>query len=83
MSMATWQIRLTLEQYTGLFFAAIVIVVFTWQGLNLVSDPEKWLVRHGRPIGEKHIRASRFIGWAFLAVVGLTLFQLIRSLYPK
>ena len=83
MSVAAWQIRLTPEHYTGLFFAALVIVVFTWQGLNLVSDPEKWLIRHGRPIGEKHIRAGRLIGWMFLAVVGLTLLQLIRMLYGK
>jgi hypothetical protein len=82
-SIATWQIRLTQEGYTGLFFAAIAIVLFTWQGLNLVSDPEKWLIRHRRSISEKHIRASRFIGWMFLAAVGLTLLQLIRTLYGK
>ena len=82
-SVATWQTRLTPEGYTGLFFAAIAIVLFTWQGLNLISDPEKWLIRHGRRVSEKHIRASRFIGWMFLAAVGLTLLQLIRTLYGK
>ena len=78
-----WESQLTLAQYTGTFFAAVVIVVFTWQGLNLVSKPEEWLIRHGRATGEKHIRASRLIGWGFLAVVGLILSQLIRSLYAK
>jgi hypothetical protein len=73
----------TPAQYTGTFFAAIAIVVFIWQGLNLVSKPEEWLIRHGRSTGEKHIRASRFIGWGFLAVVGLILSQLIRSLFAK
>lgn len=73
--------QLTPAQYTGTVFAAMAIVLFTWQGLNLVSNPEKWLVRHGRPVSEKHIRASRFIGWMFLAAVGLILSQLIRSLY--
>ena len=56
---------------------------FTWQGLRLVSKPEEWLIRHGRATGEKHIRASRFIGWMFLVVVGLMLLQLIRSVYAK
>ena len=75
--------QLTPVQYTGTFFAAIAIVVFTWQGLRLVSKPEEWLIRHGRAAGEKHIRASRFIGWMFLVVVGLMLLQLIRSVYAK
>ena len=75
--------QLTPAQYTGTFFAAIAIVVFTWQGLRLVSKPEEWLIRHGRATGEKHIRASRFIGWMFLVVVGLMLLQLIRSVYAK
>jgi hypothetical protein len=75
--------QLTPAQYTGTFFAAIVIVVFTWQGLNLVSNPEEWLIRHGRATGEKHIRACRIIGWVFLAFVGVILWQLIRSLYAK
>jgi hypothetical protein len=78
-----WASQLTPAQYTGTFFAAVVIVVFTWQGLNLVSKPEEWLIRHGRATGEKHIRASRLIGWGFLAVVGLILSQLIRSPYAK
>jgi|HubBroStandDraft_6_1064221.scaffolds.fasta_scaffold422926_1 hypothetical protein len=65
-------------EWTGLFFGAIVIVVFTWQGLNLVSDPKRWLIRHGRPTGEKHIRASRLIGCMFLAFVTLILLQLVR-----
>ena len=75
--------QLRTAEWTGLFFGAIVIVVFTWQGLNLVSDPEQWLIRHGRPTGEKHIRASRFIGWMFLVFVALTLLQLARRLYGK
>ena len=83
MSIGTWQTRSTAEGHTGLFFAAIAIVLFTWQGLSLVSDPEKWLIRHGRPVSEKHVRASRLIGWMFLAAVGLTLLQLIRMLYGK
>lgn len=78
-----WGSQLTPPQYTGTVFAAIVIVVFTWQGLSLVSKPEEWLIRHGRATGEKHIRASRVIGWGFLAAVGLILSQLIRSLYAK
>lgn len=75
--------QLTPAQYTGIFFAAIVIVVFTWQGLNLVTNPEKWLIQHGRDTGEKHIRACRFIGWVFLAFVGVMLAQMIRSLYAQ
>ena len=83
MSMAMWEVQSTPAQYTGAFFGAIAIVVLTWQGLNLVSRPEEWLIRHGRATGEKHIRATRFIGWMSLACVGLTLLQLIRSLYTK
>jgi len=41
------------------------------------------LIRHGRATGEKHIRASRFIGWIFLAVVGAILLQSIRILYSR
>jgi hypothetical protein len=68
------------DQYIGAFVAIFVIIVFTWQGLNLVKDPTEWLVRHGRPTTDKHIRASRIIGWMFLAAVLLTLSQLIGSL---
>jgi hypothetical protein len=82
-SMVTWKPQFTPAQYIGTFFAAIVIVVFTWQGLHLVSKPEEWLIRHGRATGEKHIRASRFIGWIFLAVVGAILLQSIRILYSR
>ena len=79
----SWTSQLTTAQYAGVFVAAIVIVVFTRQGLKLVSNPEEWLIRHGRATGEKNIRASRFIGWVFLAFVALILSQLIRSLYTK
>ena len=81
--MATWMLQLTPAHYIGTFFAVIAIPVFMCQGLNLVSKPEEWLIRHGRDTGEKHIRASRFIGWMFLAFVGVMLLQLIRGLYGR
>jgi hypothetical protein len=56
-SMATWEVQSTPAQYTAAFFGAIAIVVLTWQGLNLVSRPEEWLIRHGRAIGEHHTLA--------------------------
>jgi hypothetical protein len=71
---------MTPAQYIGTFFAALAIVVFTWQGLNLVMNPREWLERHGRSTADKHIRASRLIGWMFLAFVALMLSQLIRGL---
>jgi len=74
---------LTSSDYIALFIGAIAIVVFAWQGLNLVSKPEEWLIRHGRSTEEKHIRASRIIGWMFLAGVAVILLQLIRSLSSK
>jgi len=64
---------MTSSDYIGLFFGAIAIALFTWQGLNLVSKPEEWLIKHGRSTAEKHIRASRLIGWMFLAIVAAIL----------
>lgn len=74
---------LTSSDYIGLFIGTIAIAVFTWQGLNLVSKPEEWLIRHGRSTEEKHIRASRLIGGIFLAGVAVLLLQLILSLSSK
>ena len=68
------------DQYIGAFVAMLVIIVFTWQGLNLVTNPKEWLLRHGRPTTDKHVRASQIIGWMFLAAVLLSLSQLIGSL---
>jgi len=68
------------KEYMGAFFAAIAIAVFTWQGLNLISNPKEWLERHDRSTADKHIKASRLIGWMFLALVFLMLLQLVRSL---
>jgi hypothetical protein len=57
-----------------------IIAVFTWLGLGLIANPKQWLERHDRSTADKHIRATRFIGWMFLAFVLLILWQLIRSL---
>jgi hypothetical protein len=70
---------LTPAQYISIFFAALVMVVFTWQGLSLVTNPKEWLRRYGRSTADQHIRASRLIGWMLLAFVFLMLFQLIRG----
>jgi hypothetical protein len=69
-----------MTEYMGAFFGAIAIAVFTWQGLNLIANPKEWLERHERPTTDKHLKASRFIGWMFLALVLLMLLQLVRSL---
>lgn len=71
------------SDYIGLFLGAIAIAFFTWQGLNLVSKPEEWLIKHGRSTAEKHIRATRFVGGMFLAGVAVILLQLVRSLSSK
>jgi hypothetical protein len=72
--MATWEVQLTSAQYTGAFFAAIAIVVFTRQDLNLVSKPgeanPKWLGYRR----EAHSSQS-LIEWMLLACVGITLRQ--------
>ena len=70
---------MTPAQYTGTFFAVLVIVLFTWQGLNLVINPKEWLERFGRSTADQHIRASRLIGWMLLAFVFLMLLQLVRG----
>lgn len=82
-STVVWSLNLTPAHYIGLLFAAIAIAVFAWQGLKLVSKPEEWLIRHSRPTGEKHIRASHIIGWMFLVGVLAILLQLSRSFYRK
>lgn len=74
---------MTSSDYIGLFFGAIGIAFLAWQGLNLVSNPGEWLIKHGRSTAENHIRAGRFIGWMFLAMVAAILLQLIRSLSNK
>ena len=71
---------MTLEQYTGMFFTALVIVGLTWQGLNLIRNPKEWLERYGRSTADKHIRATRFIGWMSLGMVLIILLQIIRGL---
>ncbi len=71
---------MTQINYMGAFFAVIGIVIFTWQGLNLIANPSEWLERHGRSTADKHVKATRFIGWMFLALVLLMLLQLGRSL---
>jgi hypothetical protein len=71
---------MTPTQYTGGLFFVIVIPVFAWQGVKLVVNPREWLERHGRSTAAQHVRASRFIGWMFLAGVLLSILQLIRSL---
>ena len=70
---------MTPAHYIGIFFATIVIVIFTWQGLNLVMNPKEWLERLGRSTADRHIRASRLIGWMLLTFVLLMLLQLIRG----
>jgi hypothetical protein len=70
---------LTTAQYIGIFFAAFVIVVFTWQGLNLVMNPKEWLERYARSTADQHLRTSRFIGWMLLAFVFLMILQMIRG----
>ena len=71
---------MTLTRSVGIIFVDIgMIAVFTWLGLSLIADPKKWLQRHGRSTADKHIRATRFIGWMFLVLVLLILGQLIRS----
>ncbi len=70
---------MTPAQYIGIFFAAFVIVVFTWQGLNLEMNPKEWLERLGRSTADQHIRASRLIGWMLLTFVLLMLLQLVRG----
>ncbi|SPE42732.1 hypothetical protein SBA7_1590002 [Candidatus Sulfotelmatobacter sp. SbA7] len=70
---------MTPGQYIGMLFAALVIVVFTWQGLSLVANPREWLKRHGQSTADQHIRASRLIGWMLLVFVFLMLLQLIRG----
>ena len=74
---------MTLVRSIGIFLVDIgIIAVFTWLGLSLIADPKKWLERHGRSTADKHIRATRFIGWGFLAIVLLILWQFIRLLWP-
>jgi hypothetical protein len=70
---------MTPAQYAGTFFAALVIVLFTWQGLNLLMNPKEWLERYGRSTADNHIRASRLIGCVLLGFVFLMLLQLIRG----
>ena len=62
-------------------FGFALILFFTWKGVSLVSKPEEWLIRYGRDTGERHIRATRFIGWMFLAFVGLVILQLIHAVH--
>ena len=71
---------MTPAQHTGVFFFVVLISVAAWQGLHLIVSPKEWLERHGRSTAVKHIRAARFIGWMFLAIVLLMMLQLTRSL---
>jgi hypothetical protein len=70
---------MTPTQFTGILLFVIFIPVFTWQGLNLIVNPKQWLERYGRSTADKHIRACRLIGSIFLAVVLLSVVQLIWS----
>jgi hypothetical protein len=71
------------QQLTGAIFCVIFIPVMTWQGLNLIVNPKQWLERHGRSTADTHIRACRLIGWMFLALVLLTVFQLIQLIWRR
>ena len=74
---------MTLARSIGIFALDIgIIAVFTWLGLGLIANPKQWLERHGRSTGDNHIRATRFIGGGFLAIVLLILWQFIRLLWP-
>lgn len=74
---------MTLARSIGILAVDIgIIAVFTWLGLGLIANPKRWLERHGRSTADNHIRATRFIGGGFLAIVLLILWQFIRQLWP-
>jgi hypothetical protein len=67
----------TPPQYIGAFLGAVGIVLFTREGLNLLANPKEWLERYGRSTADNHIRATRFIGWMFLAFALMVILQFI------
>ncbi len=48
-------------------------------GVRLISTPESFLDRLGRPATQKHVRATRLIGIGFLLVIAMSVVSWIRQ----
>lgn len=64
---------------TSAIFELILIVLLAGPGIYIITKPEKFLAKVGRPTTEKHIRASRLIGVLGLVAAMLTLFRWFRG----
>jgi hypothetical protein len=59
-------------------FGIALIAFFSFQGLQLIWNPERSLVKLGRPTTAKHIRATRLIGAMFLLFDLMVIVQWLR-----
>jgi len=57
----------------------VLVVLLATPGIYAVSAPGRFLAKLGRPVTDKHIRASRLIGGLALFAAVMTLFHLIRG----
>ena len=59
-------------------FGIALVAIFTFQGVRLIWNPERFLVKLGRPTTAKHIGATRLIGALFLLFVSMVIVQWLR-----
>jgi len=50
-------------------FAIAVTIFFFFEGVQLIRNPERFLIKFGRPTTTEHVRATRIIGGFFLLFV--------------
>jgi hypothetical protein len=56
-------------------FGILVVIGFLWIGTTLIRDPRSFLTKFGRQGTDRHVRATRLIGVAFLIFVLMILVQ--------
>jgi len=56
-----------------------ILGFFAVMGLRLMATPKSFLAKFGRPATQKHVRATRFIGFSFLLFVAMAVVSWVRQ----
>jgi hypothetical protein len=57
----------------------VVVCFLGVMGVYLIASPETFLAKLGRPATQKHVRATRFIGFVFLVSIAMGVVSWIRQ----